>query len=245
MATAAKPKTTKSAATAAAPPTTANRIAVIGGGISGLIAAKTLCELGYHNSYIFEAQAELGGNSSTQPVALGSDIRWADMGVNDYNTKTYLNIYRLICELGAETFPLDDTTSYSTSDGTVSYTVDGLPNTAWPYPAMTPAAYAKFQLDIQYFWTSVYQVAIDPFFANRTVAQYLAQPYNPNNHATPPYQYGPDFEAYYLLPRINGRISFCSPTWPATSTLAGKPWPAKSVARPTTACPVCYCSMTR
>lgn len=178
------------------------RIAIIGGGISGLIAAKTLSELGYHNNYLFEAQAGLGGNSSTQAVQLGADTRWADMGVNDYNTKTYLNIYRLICELGAETLSLDDTTSYSTADGAVSYAVDGLPNTAWPYPAMTAAAYQQFQQDIQYFWTSVYEVATDPYFAACTVADYLAQPYNPGT--APAYQFGPDFGAYYLLPRING-----------------------------------------
>lgn len=177
------------------------RIAIIGGGISGLIAAKTLSELGYHNNYLFEAQAELGGNSSTQAVQIGTTTRWADMGVNDYNTKTYLNIYRLICELGAETFPLDDTTSYSTSDGTVSYTVDGLPNTQQPTPDMSPAAYTQFQADIQYFWQSVYQVATDPYFKDKTVADYLAQPYTPGQQ---PYQYGADFQNYYLLPRING-----------------------------------------
>lgn len=182
----------------------AARIAIIGGGISGMIAAKTLSELGYHNNYIFEAQAELGGNSDTQAVQIGSDVRWADMGVNDYNTKTYLNIYRLICELGAVTLPLDDTTSYSNSDGSVSYTVDGLPNTSWPYPSMTQAAYDQFQADIQYFWTSVYQVANDPYFQNVTVSEYLQQPYNPGNPNTPAYTFGPDFGQYYLLPRVNG-----------------------------------------
>ncbi|WP_055562835.1 NAD(P)-binding protein [Hymenobacter sp. AT01-02] len=180
------------------------RIAIIGGGISGMVAAKTLSELGYHNNYVFEAQSELGGNSSTQAVQLGADTRWADMGVNDYNTKTYLNIYRLICELGAVTAPLDDTTSYSNSDGTVSYTVDGLPNTSLPYPDMSPEAYQQFQQDIEFFWTSVYYVANDPFFEQKTVADYLAQPYNPNNPQPKPYNYGPDFGAYYLLPRVNG-----------------------------------------
>ena len=191
-------------ATSSSPLDTTARIAIIGGGISGLIAAKTLSELGYHNNYLFEAEAELGGNSSTQAVQLGTDTRWADMGVNDYNTKTYLNIYRLICELGAVTAPLDDTTSYSTSDGAVSYTVDGLPNTSLPYPTMSQEAYAKFQADIQYFWTSVYQVANDSFFESKTVADYLAQPYNPDNPDTPHYAFGPDFGAYYLLPRVNG-----------------------------------------
>ncbi len=65
------------------------RIAIIGGGISGLVAAKTLAELGYHNSYVFELEPQLGGNSRTMPVVLGEELRWADMGVNDYNTKTY------------------------------------------------------------------------------------------------------------------------------------------------------------
>lgn len=169
-----------------------------------MIATKTLCELGYHRKYIFEKEAELGGNSSTQAVQLGADTRWADMGVNDYNTKTYLNIYRLICELGAVTMPLDDTTSYSTSDGRVSYTVDGLPNTRQPYPDMSAAAYQQFEQDIAYFWTSVYYVAIDPFFEPKTVADYLAQPYNPDNPDTPAYTYGAGFASHYLLPRING-----------------------------------------
>jgi predicted NAD/FAD-binding protein len=189
---------------ATTPLDTTARIAIIGGGISGLIAAKTLSELGYHNNYLFEAETELGGNSSTQAVQLGTDTRWADMGVNDYNTKTYLNIYRLICELGAVTAPLDDTTSYSTSDGAVSYTVDGLPNTALPYPTMSKEAYDKFLADIKYFWTSVYEVANDEYFETKTVADYLAQPYNPNNAGATPHEYGPDFGAYYLLPRVNG-----------------------------------------
>ena len=180
------------------------------------MAAKSLAERGYHRVYLFESAAEVGGNAHTLPLQLGPDVRWADLGVNDYNTKTYHNIYRLICELGVQSVPLDDTISYAKPDGSVSYTLDGANGTAYPYPEMrhpdgTPtAAWTKFLADQQYFWQSVYVIATDETYTGRSVQQYLDNPTLPGQ---PAYQYGPDFVNNFLLPRING-MYFANPQGP-------------------------------
>ncbi len=116
------------------------RVAIIGGGISGLATAYYLinpqvpgrapCEV-----TIFEAKEHLGGNAETPKVKLGRDvasgediIAWCDLGVNDFNTKTYTSLMEIMDDIGFKADidhrPLEDTISYFTQDGSVLYTDD-------------------------------------------------------------------------------------------------------------------------
>jgi len=77
------------------------RIAVIGAGISGLVAAYLLNRR--HEVQVFEAASHVGGHTYTQRVAEGARELSVDMGFIVYNEKTYPNFCRLLDELGVDT----------------------------------------------------------------------------------------------------------------------------------------------
>lgn len=89
------------------------RIAIIGGGISGLsVAYKLAMSDQFHGSIkIFERSPTLGGNADTAKVILGRDfrndqdkgepfVRLADMGVNDINLNSYPKTREAMEEIG-------------------------------------------------------------------------------------------------------------------------------------------------
>jgi predicted NAD/FAD-binding protein len=78
------------------------RIAVIGGGVSGLTAAYGL----RHSADVtlYEAQARLGGHADTHTVPGGPDV---DTGFIVHNARTYPTLLRLFAELGVATQDTD------------------------------------------------------------------------------------------------------------------------------------------
>lgn len=129
---------------------TDTRIAIIGGGISGLSMAYTLVVEGKHDPdaiTVFEATQVLGGNADTAEVILGTDfregaekasegnpfIRLADLGVNDVNITAYKRLAAAMKEIGyfnLETRqpdnlrPLEDSACFFTPDGGEIFTMD-------------------------------------------------------------------------------------------------------------------------
>jgi len=88
------------------------KIAVIGGGISGLAAAHLLCE--EHDITLFEANDYLGGHTHTVDVTL-ADGTWAvDTGFIVFNERTYPNFIRLLDRLGVPSQP--SVMSFSVTD---------------------------------------------------------------------------------------------------------------------------------
>jgi predicted NAD/FAD-binding protein len=81
---------------------TGRRIAVIGGGISGLTAGYVLSRT--DNVTLFEADARLGGHADTHLVVPGSGPSIpVDTGFIVYNERTYPLLTRLLAELGVST----------------------------------------------------------------------------------------------------------------------------------------------
>jgi predicted NAD/FAD-binding protein len=74
------------------------RIAVIGGGVSGLVAAYLLSRR--HEVTLFEAAAHLGGHTNTVPVSLGGVEYAIDTGFVVFNHRTYPRFTRLLDRLG-------------------------------------------------------------------------------------------------------------------------------------------------
>ena len=72
------------------------RIAVIGGGVSGLTAGYVLSRT--DRVTLFEADGRLGGHAHTHPVGV-------DTGFIVYNERTYPLLTRLFAELGVATQP--------------------------------------------------------------------------------------------------------------------------------------------
>ncbi|WP_432823804.1 NAD(P)/FAD-dependent oxidoreductase [Trichloromonas sp.] len=79
------------------------RIAVIGGGISGLAAAHLLSD--EHEVTLFEANDYLGGHTNTVDVTLGDSCWAVDTGFIVFNERTYPNFIRLLDRLGVASQP--------------------------------------------------------------------------------------------------------------------------------------------
>lgn len=81
------------------------RIAIVGSGISGMVAAHLLQRR--HDIQVFEAGEHIGGHTYTVPVQEGERELPVDIGFIVYNEKTYPNFCRLMRELKVETQPSD------------------------------------------------------------------------------------------------------------------------------------------
>jgi uncharacterized protein len=81
------------------------RIAIIGSGIAGLTAARTLCA--EHEVTVYEAADYIGGHTNTVDVEL-EGRRWAvDTGFIVFNDWTYPNFIALMNEIGVASQPSD------------------------------------------------------------------------------------------------------------------------------------------
>jgi len=73
------------------------RIAVIGGGVSGLTCARSLD--GDHEVTLFEKNSYLGGHTHTHLFSRGNQVHTVDSGFIVFNKKTYPNFCKLLNEL--------------------------------------------------------------------------------------------------------------------------------------------------
>jgi predicted NAD/FAD-binding protein len=82
-----------------------SRVAIVGSGIAGLAAARTM----RWNAHVtlFEAGNHFGGHANTVDVTLGGVTHGVDTGFLVYNERTYPGLIRLFAELGVMTAPSD------------------------------------------------------------------------------------------------------------------------------------------
>ncbi len=79
------------------------KIAIIGTGIAGNVAAYHLCK--EHDITVFEAHDYVGGHTHTHDIALHDQHYKIDTGFIVFNYKTYPNFTQLLAELGVEVQP--------------------------------------------------------------------------------------------------------------------------------------------
>jgi predicted NAD/FAD-binding protein len=89
------------------------RVAIVGTGISGLMAAHLLHR--GHEIVVYEAAARLGGHANTVPVTDAHGTHQIDTGFIVFNDRNYPNFERLLAELGIASQPSQ--MSFSVSDG--------------------------------------------------------------------------------------------------------------------------------
>jgi predicted NAD/FAD-binding protein len=80
-----------------------SRIAIIGSGISGLVAAYRLNKS--YDIVVFEAGSYAGGHTNTVPIELDGEVHAIDTGFIVYNEHTYPNFISLLDELGVASLP--------------------------------------------------------------------------------------------------------------------------------------------
>ncbi len=95
------------------------RVAVIGAGISGMVAAHRLCR--QHEVTVFEAADRLGGHTCTIDVPLDGRIFAVDMGFIVFNDWTYPRFCSLLGELGIESQPSHMSFSFSCERSRLEY----------------------------------------------------------------------------------------------------------------------------
>ncbi len=88
------------------------RIAVVGSGIAGLVAARRLAAT--HEVTLYEREARLGGHTNTVDVELDGKVHAVDTGFIVHNTVTYPGFVHLLEELGVEA--RDTSMSFSVVD---------------------------------------------------------------------------------------------------------------------------------
>lgn len=99
-------------------PVTTQRIAVIGGGISGLAAAYLLAP---HNAVtVFEAALKLGGHARTVKAGMRGD-QLVDTGFIVFNYTNYPHLTRMFQELDVPVAKSDMSFGASINDGTIEY----------------------------------------------------------------------------------------------------------------------------
>lgn len=81
------------------------RIAIIGGGISGLTAA--YCLQKQHEITVFEANNYIGGHTNTIELELDGEQQAVDTGFIVFNYKTYPNFTKILNELGVASQPTE------------------------------------------------------------------------------------------------------------------------------------------
>lgn len=90
----ASPNTVRSVATSTAAHRPVRRIAIIGSGVSGLVAARLLSDS--HEIHVFEASDYAGGHANTVDIELADQRLAVDTGFMVFNERTYPNFCRLL-----------------------------------------------------------------------------------------------------------------------------------------------------
>ncbi|PQV52653.1 NAD(P)/FAD-dependent oxidoreductase [Paraburkholderia sp. BL21I4N1] len=96
-----------------------SRVAVIGGGISGLASAYLLAR--NHQVTLFESAGYVGGHTNTVDVTLEGHTHPVDTGFLVFNDRTYPNLIALFAELGVQSHPSEMTFSVSLDEGRLEW----------------------------------------------------------------------------------------------------------------------------
>ncbi len=99
------------------------RIAIVGTGIAGMVAAHRLHPA--HEITVYEAGARLGGHTNTVAVPSEEGTHWIDTGFIVFNDRNYPCFEALLAELGIDTQPSQ--MSFSVADGRGGFEFSGTP----------------------------------------------------------------------------------------------------------------------
>jgi len=99
------------------------RIAIVGTGISGLVAAHELAP--EHEIVVYEASERIGGHTHTVPVEADDGTHWIDTGFIVFNDRNYPNFEALLAELGVAS--QSSHMGFSVADGRGRFEYSGTP----------------------------------------------------------------------------------------------------------------------
>ena len=179
------------------------RIAIVGGGISGLAAAYLLAP--YHSVTLFEAALRLGGHARTVMAGRKGD-QPVDTGFIVFNTENYPHLTRMFRDLDVPLAKSDMSFGASINDGQIEYGLTLKALTAQRRNLIRPG-YARMLRDIVHFNRKAEGVALDD---STTVAELMDA-----------LKLGDWFRRYYLMP-------LCGAIW-STPPSEIRNFPAKTL----------------
>ncbi len=162
------------------------KIAIVGSGVSGLVAARALH--GHHEVTVFEAEGRAGGHIHTWPLDSGGRRWHVDSGFIVYNERNYPAFTRLLADLGVATQPSE--MSFSVRDDRQDLEYNG---SSWrqllvqPRNAVRPAFLAMLR-DVARFNRDAPRL-LERGLGNTTLGELLERG-----------RYSAGFRDWYLLP---------------------------------------------
>jgi len=165
-----------------------SRIAVIGGGISGNLAARLLHD--DHDVTLFEAGAYSGGHARTVACDVEGTRHDADIGFMVFNHRTYPNFCRLLKILGVEEQDTDMSFSVRCHSTGLEYEGSGISGLLADWRNACSPRFLKMLADIIRFNRVGTQAIVDQIVeANETMGEFLDR-----------HRFGQTFRAKYLIP---------------------------------------------
>lgn len=161
------------------------RIAIVGSGIAGLVAARELNR--EHEITVFEAGDYIGGHTHTVEVSVSGQTHFVDTGFIVFNRRNYPRFNRLLDELGVDSQPSD--MSFSVKDETRDFEYNGNSlNTLFAQRShLFSPTFHRMVLDILRFFRQSPQLLDSP--EEMTVGEYLGR-----------HGYGSEFRHGFLVP---------------------------------------------
>jgi len=162
------------------------RIAIVGAGISGLLAARLLDP--DHDVHVFEANGYAGGHANTVPFDVFGRRYAADTGFMVYNHRTYPNFVAMLRLLGLSGRPSDMSFSVRSSRSGLEYQGSSLNGLFAQRRNLFSRPFYRMLRDILRFNRDARQVLQQPEDGT-TLEDYLQRG-----------GYGPEFTDHYLVP---------------------------------------------
>ncbi len=210
-------------------------VGIIGGGVGGLAVAWNLCWDKAGNLrdnipeiHIFEKDRRLGGNAKTMQFDFGNGpgfettklTRWADMGVNDFNTAAYQNIVDVMKQIGftkenGDYRKLEDSTTYYNTKGhaVTANTYEAADGSERLDPWWGTAMSEELYQSVASFMKIAGTDGADPKFHDYTLEQYIDEQSKNHNWVK---ELGPEV----VYPRVNGMYFTSGPLGPRSMPFA-------------------------
>ncbi|MES2623718.1 MAG: FAD-dependent oxidoreductase [Pseudomonadota bacterium] len=173
------------------------KVAVIGGGISGMAAAHFLAER--HDVHLYEAGPRLGGHTATMDVEYQGECQAIDTGFIVFNDRTYPHFIALLEKLGVNSRPTEMSFSVSAKAKDFEYAGTNLNTLFGQRSNLFSGRFLRMVREIIRFNKHVEQhLDARPELSSMQLGEYLRQ-----------YGYTREFATHYLLP-MGAAIWSCS-----------------------------------
>ena len=162
------------------------RIAIIGTGIAGNVAAYKLRE--QHDITVFEAGSYVGGHTNTVDVFEDGQRHAVDTGFIVFNDRTYPNFIRLLDDIGQESQASEMSFSVQVDEGGIEYCGSSLNGLFAQRRNIVRPGFYRMIRDILRF-NDLARSGIDRLDATETLGEYLSA-----------HGFGREFVDHYLVP---------------------------------------------